>query len=446
MNKLRLHLAGERPGEADDPINQIAEMALPLEGSGDLDPLIERIGDAHYVLLGEASHGTTEYYLSRARITQRLIREKGFSFIAVAGDWPDCYRINRYVRNRPGFGANAAEVLHAFARWPPGCGPTGKSSLWPSGTGASTRNVRTSGRSASMVWMSTAFWVSLDAVQDYLERIDPDAAAAARRAFRCFEPFGEDAQAYARATALVPASCESEVVTMLTELRQNAPAYREDSREGYFNAEQNAYVVRNAERYYRTMIRGDAASWNIRDLHMADTLDRLVRHLGPDTRAVVWEHNTHVGDARATDMAPAGMLNAGQVARQRHGTDDVVLMGFGTHRGSVIAGATWGAPMQRMTVPPAREGTWEDLLHQAGAENKLLIFRDGEKTLGRPRGHRAIGVVYEPALERLGNYVPTVLPERCDAFLYLDETQALHPLHIRSEADGEPPETYPWNV
>jgi erythromycin esterase-like protein len=195
------------------------------------------------------------------------------------------------------------------------------------------------------------------------------------------------------------------------------------------------------------MIQGGSASWNLRDHHMVDTLDRLMEGHGPDAKAIVWAHNTHIGDARATDMAQAGMVNVGQLVRERHSEEGVVLIGFGSHRGQVIAGREWGAPMEQMSVPRAKANSWEDLLYQAGSHNKLLLLTDtgAEESFLAERGHRAIGVVYNPGRE-YGNYVPTVLPRRYDAFLYLDETQALHPLPISPEETGKPPETYPWGV
>ncbi|HET7322086.1 MAG TPA: erythromycin esterase family protein, partial [Longimicrobiaceae bacterium] len=248
----------------------------------------------------------------------------------------------------------------------------------------------------------------------------------------------------AMATALVPTRCEDEAVAILTELRRGAPEYKEDGREAYFNAEQNALTVRNGERYYRTMVRGGPASWNVRDTHMVETLERLMEHHGPEAKAVVWEHNTHVGDARATDMARAGMVNVGQLVRQRHEEEGVVLAGFSSYQGSVIAGEEWGAPMQRMRVPEAREGSWERLLHERSAADRLMVFAGEEPdAMLEPHGHRAIGVVYDPAAERWGNYVPTVLAFRYDAVLYLDQTHALRPLHMQAHDDGEPPETYP---
>jgi len=292
-----------------------------------------------------------------------------------------------------------------------------------------------------------SLWDSLYAVLGYLRKVDPSALPSALRAFRCFEPYGEDVQEYARATVLVPVSCEEEVVELLRDLRRNEPRYAADGREEYFATEQNALVVKDAEAYYRAMVRGGPESWNIRDRHMTETLERLIRQYGPGARAIVWEHNTHIGDARFTDMADDGMVNVGQLVRERHADDGVVLVGFGSHRGTVIAGKEWEAPMEEMRVPPARPGSWEDVLHRAGAEDKLLLF-EGLLRAGdflEERGHRAIGVVYHPENERFGNYVPTVLPRRYDAFCYIDETRALHPLHL-TPVPEKVPETYPWGV
>ena len=229
---------------------------------------------------------------------------------------------------------------------------------------------------------------------------------------------------------------------------EKTPQYEQDGREAFFNAEQNALVARNAEHYYRTMVRGDSPSWNIRDQHMVETLERLMEHHGSQAKAIVWEHNTHIGDARATDMAAAGMVNVGQLVRERHEKEGVVLVGFSSHRGTVIAATEWGAPMQVMNVPPGREGSWEDLLHRAGPANKLvLMYEVGKQSpLHAQRGHRAIGVVYRPQYEQYGNYVPTEVTQRYDALLFLDETSALKPLHVRAGFEHEVPETYPTGL
>jgi erythromycin esterase len=440
-------------GSDDVPalVAHVQARALPLKSADHLDPLLERIGDARLVLLGEASHGTSEYYTWRARITQRLIREKGFSFIAVEGDWPDCYQVNRYVKGCPNSGESARAVLHAFDRWPTWMWANQEIvelAEWLRDHNDDLPEERRVGFYGLDVY---SLWDSMRAVIGYLEPLDGDAAQAARRAYACFDPYGEDVQEYALATRWVPAPCEQEVSRLLTELRRKAPEYQDGSREAFFNAEQNALVARHAEQYYRAMVRGGAASWNVRDEHMMETLERLLAHHGPQAKAVVWEHNTHVGDARATDMAAEGMVNLGQLARERREADGVVLVGFGSYQGRVIAGSAWEAPMQRLPVPPARPGSWEAVLHQAGASDKLLLLdpeRDPAPFLA-PRGHRAIGVVYRPEFESRGNYVPTVLPRRYDAFLYLDETHALRPLHLAPAAEHageEAPETFPSGV
>jgi len=425
--------------------DQVRNLAHPLRGPDDLDVLLERIGDSRYVLLGEATHGTSDYYTWRMKLSQRLIEEKGFSFIGVEGDWPDCYRVNRYVKDYPEAGENAHDVLHAFERWP--------TWMWANEEIVALtewlreyNNTLPAEKKVGFYGLDVySLWDSLYQVIGYLRRVDPSALPAARRAYRCFEPYGEDVQEYARATVYVPKACEDEVIALLKQVQTNARRYTADGREAYFQAEQNALVVKNAEAYYRAMVRGGPESWNIRDRHMTETLERLMRHHGPDARGIVWEHNTHIGDARFTDMAGDGMVNIGQLVREAHADEGVFLIGFGSYQGSVIAGMEWEAPMERMRVPPAREGSWEEVLHDLDAEDKLLLFEDDHASpaLLRERGHRAIGVVYHPEYEQYGNYVPTVLPRRYDAFLYLDETEALHPLHMPVRHEGEGPETYP---
>ena len=290
-----------------------------------------------------------------------------------------------------------------------------------------------------------SLWESMESILKYLEHKDPQAVQTAMQAYRCFEPYAQDLQQYAWSTHMVPDNCEDEVIGLLVEMQQRANHYDGDPEAG-FNAEQNALVIKNAENYYRTMVHTDSGSWNVRDLHMMETLDRLVDFHGPNTRAIIWAHNTHIGDARYTDMAGAGMVNLGQLAREQLRRDGVVLVGFGSHHGSVIAGKSWGAPLQKMNIPDGRPGSWEDVLHLK-AKNKLLIFDQAKASdeLMQARGHRAIGVVYQPKLESHGNYVPTVLPKRYDAFMYIDETEALHSLHVEP-AEVNPPDTYPWGV
>lgn len=437
------------PTDTSELVVQVRSLALPLRGPEDLGPLLEHIGEARYVLLGEASHGTAEYYTWRTAISRRLITEKGFSFIAVEGDWPDCYRVNRYVKGLASEGDNAREVLHAFERWPTWMWANKEVIELAEWLRRHNDRVPKDGKVGFYGLDVYSLWESLYAILGYLQRADPSALPAAQRAFRCFEPYGEDVQGYAHAARFVPNTCEDEVVALLQEVRRRTSEYPADGRETHFAAEQNALVLKNAEAYYRAMVRGGPESWNIRDRHMTETLERLMRHHGPAAKAIVWEHNTHIGDARFTDMAEQGEVNVGQLVRERHGDEGVVLVGFGSYQGSVIAGREWEVPMERMRVPPAREGSWENVLHQAGANDKLLLLASADQTrdLLQPRGHRAIGVVYHPEYERYGNYVPTVLPRRYDAFLYLDTSQALHPLHeVQPREEGEVPETYPSGV
>src|SRR5690606_25315961 len=283
-------------------------------------------------------------------------------------------------------------------------------------------------------------------------------ARSAKAAYLCFEPYGEDAQAYARATVLVPTSCEEEAVAVLRALQDREPEYGRDGREAYYNAEQNALIARGAEEYYRAMVRGGAMSWNVRDRHMVETLERLMSHHGEKSKAIVWEHNTHIGDARYTDMAGAGMVNVGQLLREKHAQDaEVFLVGFGTYSGTVLAASEWGAPMQKMRMPDARAHSLEELLHRAGqtstadarrrSANMMLLFDGGPDGgiagLDDPIHHRAIGVVYDPRAERRGNYVPSRVPQRYDAFLFVHTTRALDALHMPASNAADMPETYP---
>lgn len=445
----RRHHSHADPPVSPGLLDSIRVLARPLRTPRDLDPLLDRVGAARCVLLGEATHGTSEFYTWRAEFTKRLVAEKEFSFVAVEGDWPDCYRVNRFVRGDADAGESAGDVLRRFDRWPTWMWANREVAAFV-GWLRSHNDGRPDDRKVGFYGLDVySLWDSLYEVMGYLRRTDGAALEAARRAVRCFEPYGEDAQAYARAARLVPESCEGEVVELLRAVRGRAVAEPADGRDAAFAAEQNALVLKNAETYYRTMVRGRTESWNVRDRHMAETLDRLTAHCGPGSKAVVWEHNTHVGDARFTDMADDGAVNVGQLARERYGERDTVLVGFGTHSGTVVAGAEWEAPPERMRVPGARPDSWEDALHRAAACDSLLVFDRSAAAAGESaewRGHRAIGVVYEPDAERYGNYVPTVLPRRYDAFLFVDRSRALRPLHVRPREADEVPETYPSGV
>ncbi|MFY1690167.1 erythromycin esterase family protein [Plantactinospora sp. WMMB782] len=415
-----------------------------LGAADDFDPLLARIGSARVVMLGEASHGTYDYYRLREQLTRRLVAECGFSFVAVEGDWPDCDLVHRSVVGAPGGDDDPQRALERFERWPTWMWANAEVSRFCRWLRAWNID-RPDGSRAGFHGLDVySLWDSMRAILDYLGEEDPASLETAQEAYRCFEPYGSRIEEYGLASRFVSARCEEEVVRLLARTRERAAADGADA----FSAWQNAAVVAGAERYYRAMVGGGPQSWNVRDSHMMDTLDRLLDRYGPRSRAVVWAHNTHVGDARATDMAAGGMVNIGQLARERYGAEDVVLVGFGSYQGSVVAADRWGAPAEVMTVPPARPGSVEERMHHVLPERALLVFDagDGDRPdwLDDEADHRAIGVVYDPSFEAWGNYVPTRLGDRYDAFLWCDHTTALHPLPA-SAAPGEL-ETYPSGV
>jgi len=416
----------------------------PLKTSSDLNPLLQDIGNRSVVMLGEASHGTHEYYTWRSAISRKLIEEKAFSFIAVEGDWPDCYKINRYVKGYPDAGNNIEEVLNSFDRWP--------TWMWGNWEIAALAEWLLEHNSSLPADKKVGFygldvyslWDSMKVMIDYLEIEDPKATQSVKKAIQCFEPFNEDEQLYARST-LRNHSCRDEVLALLREIRMKAQQLDGD-REAGFNAEQNALIAVNAEKYYSSMMSFDNESWNIRDRHMMEMLTRLIDFHGGDAKGIVWEHNTHIGDARATNMLRGGMVNTGQLAREELGEHDVYLAGFCSYRGTVVAGDEWGAPMQIMEMPEAIGGSIEAMLHQEVGEDHYVLLRHSEENrYHSPIPHRAIGVVYNPQRDAYANYVPSVLSKRYDALIYLDETMALHPLYLHTDK-SKLPATYPFRL
>lgn len=428
---------------------QLRARSHRLTGAEHLTPLIERAADARVVLLGEASHGTHEYYTWRHAISMRLVREAGFDFVAVEGDWPDCQVVNGMIKDRQGAPDTGRDAARAFRRWPTWM--WGNEEVLPLWDDLRAHNLdRDLEKRVGFHGLDVySLYDSLHATLRYLEEHDGEAAEAARRAYECMQLHGLEGQDYARSLVrLTPSGCQAEVVQLLTELVSREPEDDPAEREDAFDAEQNARVVAGAEHYYRTLVEGGEDSWNVRDRHMMDTLEELLDFYGSDSRGIVWAHNTHVGDARATDMAASGLFNLGELARKHLGRDGAFIVGFGSHRGSVVAGDAWEAPMRTMPVPPARSGSLEALLHDALGEDRYLLL-DPDRDWGpleRRLGHRAIGVVYHPGRERLGNYVPTALTERYDAFVFLDETRALTPLETPESWSPEPPETWPSGI
>ncbi len=444
--------------EANLVTNAIHEVALPLEGlARDYDPLIKLIHEARFCLLGEATHGTHEFYRERAEITKRLIKEKGFTAVAVEADWPDAFRVNRYVRGL-GDDRDANQALAGFKRFPTWMWRNAVILDFVEWLRDYNSSLPSNATKVGFYGLDLySLYTSIEAVLGYLDTIDPEAAKRARYRYSCFEHFGADTQAYGYAAGFgITESCEREVINQLVELRRRATVYA--SRDGrvaqdeFFFAEQNARLVLNAEKYYRTMFHGRVESWNLRDRHMAETLDALVSHLdaqGQQAKVAVWEHNSHLGDARATYMSDYGELNVGQLVREHYGPE-AVLIGFTTYEGTVTAASDWDGPAERKRVRPALANSYEALFHEAKISSFILPFRDnGPASIAvrDPRLERAIGVIYLPQSERQSHYFDARLSDQFDAVIHLDETTALEPLERYALWEtGEPPETFPTGV
>ncbi|GGK78510.1 hypothetical protein GCM10011405_27950 [Rufibacter glacialis] len=415
----------------------------PLKNEQDLDLLLQEIGEARVVLLGEASHGTSEYYTWRAAITKRLMQEKGFDFMAVEGEWADSYRVNQFIKGPGKDSAATVALLEQYNRWPTwmwGNHEVADLVTWLNGYNQGKPVAQKVGFYGLDVY---CLWESMNELMPYVEQ-NPALLKAARQVHQCFQPYSADAMQYAQAVANASASCRTQTSRLWKEIQQQNLAAGTRPTEAQFVAEQYALVALNGERYYRAAVSSNTESWNVRDNHMAQTMKRLLDFHGPEAKAIVWEHNTHVGDARYTDMASSGEVNVGQLARKEYGEENVYIVGFGSHRGTVIAASSWGAPMKTMPVPPATPGSWEQILHQLSPTDKIIFSKDlrENKVLNKPVGHRAIGVVYNPKVEHLGNYVPSVMPKRYDAFIFIDSTRALRPIKT-IKVRQEPPDLYP---
>jgi erythromycin esterase-like protein/adenine/guanine phosphoribosyltransferase-like PRPP-binding protein len=416
----------------------------------DYDSLVERAAATRFVLIGEATHGTDEFYRRRADLTKRLIAEQGFTAVAVEADWPDAYRVNRFVRGASD-DLTAEEALSDFRRFP--------TWMWRNtvveefvGWLRRWNDALPPGRAKVGFYGLDLYSLhrSMEAVVGFLEDIDPEAAQRARERYRCFDQFGRDPQIYAYEAGIAGAEpCEQQVVEQLIELQNQRSRLAERDQQvgvdGHFYAEQNARLVANAERYYRAMFRGGVRSWNLRDQHMAETLDELTAHLagaGAPVKIAVWEHNSHLGDERATEVGQTGQLNVGQLMRERH-TGETFLVGFTTYTGTVTAASDWDGPAERKHVRRALPGSWEELFHERGPSAFMV---DTTELRGR-RLERAIGVVYRPETERISHYFNARLGGQFDTVIHLDETHALEPLERTSQWErGELPETYPWGV
>jgi erythromycin esterase-like protein len=418
----------------DPAIEAVRANALPI------GKLLEAIGDPRVVLIGEASHGTHEFYRIRAELTQTLIRERGFTHVAVEADWPDAYRANRWVRgaSKERGPETALDDFTRFPRWMWRNAEVVAFLRWLRAHNAGRpENERTGFYGLDLYSLHR----SIEHVLAYLDKVDAEAAARARQRYSCFEMFGEDPQAYGWASTLeMSKTCEDEVTAQLVEMIDIAVRDGRIAPDEHFSAQQNARLIANAETYYRAMYGRRASSWNVRDRHMMETLQALLDHAGPRSRAVVWAHNSHLGDARATEMSARGELNLGQLVRERFG-EQAWLVGFTTHAGSVTAARDWGDPAERRRVRPSLEGSWERLFHDTGLERFLLLeIPSGERL------ERAIGVIYRPESERFSHYFGARLAEQFNAVIHIDQTSALHPLEAWARDEVDLPETYPSGV
>jgi erythromycin esterase-like protein len=418
--------------------------ALPL--------LLDLIGDARLVLIGEATHGTDEFYAVRAELTKALIRSKQFNLVSAEADWPDAYRVTRWVRHMSEE-TDAAAALGDFVRFPRWMWRNTVVVDWVEWLRSYNARRMPSDRIGFYGLDLYSLHTSIEAVLKYLQKVDPQAALRARHRYNCFEDFGSDPQSYGYAANLgLSRSCEEDVVAQLVELRNTAAEYaRRDgyaAEDEYFFAEQNARLVRNAEMYYRAMFAGQVESWNLRDTHMMETLDALMtwttRRSGY-SRAIVWAHNSHLGDARATQMGTWGELNLGQLARERHG-DRVFIVGFTTHAGTVTAAREWDQSAERRRVMPSMAGSYERLFHDTDLERFVLPTSAARDALAEARLERAIGVIYKPDAERASHYFRARIADQFDAVIHIDTTSALMPLERWSRDNADLPETYPPGV
>jgi erythromycin esterase-like protein len=426
-------------------IERLRHSAEPLpipEDAEHFGRLFGRFGDAKLVLLGEASHGTSEFYRARAAVSRHLIEHHGFNIVAVEADWPDAARIDRFVRD---LSPHPSEE-QAFARFP--------SWMWRNievrdfvewlrlHNGARPSPQRVEFRGLDVYSLGS----SIAAVLSYLDQVDPEQAKAARERYGCLTPWQADPSSYGRAVMRGRDTCEDAAVKQLNSLLEKRLAYLKQDGEDFLDASQNARIVRAAEQYYRTMYRGSVESWNLRDRHMFDTLRRLLEARGPDAKAIVWAHNSHIGDASATAMGWAGEFNIGELCRTSFGRD-AALIGFGTDRGTVAAASEWGAPMEIKTVRPARADSYEFAFRETGLARSLTDWRASERSvlrelLSETKLERAIGVIYRPETERHSHYFEAVLPEQFDAYVWFEETRAVTPLEPRQQ----PVETYPFGL
>jgi protein-L-isoaspartate(D-aspartate) O-methyltransferase len=406
---------------------------------------LERIGEARLVLIGEATHGTSEFYRIRAAITKALVQHKGFDFVAVEADWPDAYRIHDFVTHRHREEPHEWETFARFPTW-----------MWRNHEVLDfihwlrDHNLakRSPDRRVGFYGLDLySLFTSIHCVLDYLDRVDPQAATVARVRYGCLTPWEADPANYGRA-ALTGRyrSCETEVVKMLHDVTRRRAEAAARNGEDLFDAQLNARLVADAEQYYRIMYYGSDESWNHRDTHMFETLQLLLDRYGRGSKAIVWEHNSHLGNAAATQFGKHGQINVGQLCRQAYGKD-VYAIGQGTDHGTVAAASHWEGPMEIKQVRPAHPDSYERLMHLSEMDAFFLPLTKSSNqqltsALASRRLERAIGVIYQPETERLSHYFDASLPRQFDEWIWFDETSALRPLTTQQAAEHEPPHPF----
>jgi erythromycin esterase len=416
------------------------QLAHSIRSENEFDSWIEEISKARIVMLGEATHGTEEFYRLRRLISEQLIEKYGYKFIAVEGDWPDCNKLHRYINQ--GIGESAEEIMRSFQRWP----------TWMWANEETAKLIEwMKGKEVGFYGLDVySLYESLEVIKKYAASVSPTIKETLKQLYSCFEPYDKDEIAYAKSLFKDNAGCESEILTSLRKVLRLRIENSGLSEENLINLKQNSKIIQNAEQYYRAMIYGGANSWNIRDKHMMDTLDNLLYQYGDSAKAIVWAHNTHIGDYHATNMASEGYVNIGGLAREKYGIESVYLVGFGTYQGTVLAGRAWDAIPEIMNLPPASNDSIENQFHEASeilGENEIFIPMTNHETnpyLDQQKGHRAVGVVYQNIYEtHKHNYVPTLLSDRYDAFIFVNKTSALRPIKFTEVKPGLLPETWP---
>ena len=423
---------------------EVAKYSHTLTDLSDLDELIDVIKDKKIVMLGESSHGTSEFYNWRKVISLELLQKHHFDFIAVEGDWPPCQKLNQFIHARDEH--SPSEVLKVFDRWP--------TWLWA--------NMEMEDFLFELKLLNNeldkkigfhgldvySFMDSIHEFKNLASQIDMSILEKSKNLFSCFEKHNFDEKEYARSLFLSPEGCEKEVDECLENIL-NYKLLDNSKKDLLFDAIQNAHIIKNAESYYRAMISIDDNSWNIRDRHMLDTMAMLLDYYGKSSKGIIWAHNTHIGDYRGTDMALRGQVNLGGLAKEQYGDENVSLIGFGTYSGSVVASHAWDGPVQILPIPEARQQSLEFIMHnltsKIGSKNFFVLLDrvPDNSSLLEFKGHRAIGVVYHPESDRRGNYVPTSLAKRYDAFIFIDETHALSPFKV-SHDHKKFPESFPF--